>query len=150
MRISDWSSDVLLFRSTDDRGQAGAGAKDQAGEQRRHDRLMQAERQARLGAVEEAGQGEGEAGDDQRDPPAGNGQMFGQGPARMGIAVPARAHPVVIRFNSSSGAKSVPRPKAPGPTSRRAAAPRSLDGAAPATPFTRCPSFPFSVMIVMA
>src|SRR3546814_14664277 len=95
---------------------------------------MQAERQARLGAVEEAGQGDGEAGADQRDPPAGNGQMFGQGPASMGIAVPARAHPVVIRITYSSGATSVPRPPAPGPTSTRGDAPRSQDTTAHATP----------------
>src|SRR3546814_7749007 len=81
---------------------------------------MQAEREPRLGAVEETGEGEGEAGDDQRDPPAGNGQFLGQGAAGVRTAMPAAAHVPSIPFSSSSGAKSVPSPNARGPTSRNA------------------------------
>src|SRR3546814_6651995 len=90
----------------DDRGQAGARAQDEPAEQRDQHGAMQAEREPRLGAVEETGEGEGEAGDDQRDPPAGNGQFLGQGAAGVRTAMPAAAHVPSIPFSSSSGAKS--------------------------------------------
>src|SRR3546814_12814016 len=102
---------------------------------------MKAEREPRLGAVEETGEGEGEAGDDQRDPPAGNGQFLGQGAAGVRTAMPAAAHVPSIPFSSSSVAKSVPSPNARGPTSRNARGSRSIAGALAATILTRWPYF---------
>src|SRR3546814_16174413 len=111
---------------------------------------MQAEREPRLGAVEETGEGEGEAGDDQRDPPAGNGQFLGQGAAGVRTAMPAAAHVPSIPFSSSSGAKSVPSPNARGPTSRNASGSRSIEGDVPATTLTRWPHFILSFVFVSA
>src|SRR5690606_1919614 len=121
-----------------------------AGGERGERGVADAQRHADRRAVEEARQGDREAGDDQRDPPARGQHVVRQRPVGVLFGGGGFLQGMVQPLSDSMGRYGSPRPNASGPTKAIARASRSMAGAAAPNTFTRCPYFRRSVVMLSA